>query len=43
MAVKKRRGPDPIVIPKKLSEWINGNGTNAYVNNFKKGGGKKQK
>ncbi|MGJ9460088.1 hypothetical protein [Oceanobacillus sp. CF4.6] len=40
---KKHRGPDPVVIPKKVSEWIYGSGTKAYVNNFKTGGGKKQK
>jgi len=40
---KKKRGPAPIVIPKKISDWIKESSTNAKVNNFKVGGGKPQK
>jgi hypothetical protein len=40
---KKHRGPDPVVIPRRITEWINGSCNNSVVNNYKKGGGKKQK
>lgn len=40
---KKNRGPVPVVISKKLSDWIKDSSTNSHINNYKVGGGIKQK
>lgn len=35
---KKRRAPAPIIIPRKVSEWINQSTTNHRVESWKVGG-----
>lgn len=34
-----KRGVAPVIIPRKIAEWIKNNTTNPKVNNFKVGGG----
>jgi len=38
-AKKKKRGKPPVIVPRKISEWIKMSSTNAKVNNWKVGGG----
>lgn len=40
---KKHRGPAPVVISKKTSDWIKDSSMNSHINNYKVGGGIKQK
>ncbi|CAM5794729.1 hypothetical protein [Brevibacillus borstelensis] len=37
---QKPKRQAPVIIPRKISKWIAENGTNAYVNNYKVGGGR---
>lgn len=40
---KHKKGKPPTIIPKEISDWINGKSTNTHINNWKKGGGLSQK
>lgn len=39
MSQKRRPGKPPVIIPRKISNWIKQNTTNAVVNNYKVGRG----
>lgn len=39
MSQKRRPGKPPVIIPRKISDWIRQNTTYASVNNYKVGGG----
>lgn len=38
---KRRRGPSPVIIPREINEWIKRSSTNAKIENYLKGGGKR--
>jgi len=40
MKGEKKRAPSPVIIPKKISDWIKQEAPIVQVNNFKKGGGR---
>lgn len=40
---KHKKGKPPVIIPRHIREWAREQSTNSNVNNYKVGGGKKQK